>query len=139
MAMKGIDTRRGVERIFWRNVDKLTDGTWLWTGSKNTNHNGVDCEKYEYGEFILEDRLEYPQSPVIATKMAHRISVYLTYGVEVPSDKKTGYEVFPFNGNHLDVNPENLGIRSLVTREEWPAAVFCAASDNGENSERLAA
>lgn len=133
LTQKQIDQRSGTARTFWRNVVKQPDDVWLWTGSKNNNHNTVDCDSYDYGVFeLVTDDTQYDAKPKprIKTKMAHHVSVYLTYGVELSTDRKSGFDVFPANGNHLDVNPDNLWVRSIKTRQELPAAVFCAANDN---------
>lgn len=53
LTQKQIDQRSGHKGTFWKNVFKRSDGKWMWTGSTNTNHNTVDCEKYHYGEFEL--------------------------------------------------------------------------------------
>jgi hypothetical protein len=142
LSQREIDKRSGHEATFWRNVDKREDGRWMWNGQTNNNHNTVDCESYDYGVYELVSRetanLSKPKK-IHKSNMAHRISVYLTYGVEIPSDRKTGFDVFPINGEHLDINPSNLGVRSIATGQEWTAAVFCAANDNYDTSLRDAA
>lgn len=100
------DKRTGNARTFWRNVNKSSgdEGPWIWTGETNTNHNTVDCDKYVYGQFDLAG---------CKSKMAHRISLFLTYGREVPST----HDVFPMVGaDHLNVNPMHLGVREKVSR-----------------------
>lgn len=130
LSQRDIDKRSGHHGTFWKNVDQQGQ-TWLWTGYKNTNHNTVDCDKYEYGEYELVSRetsnLAKP-TRVHKSKMAHRIVLFLTYGRPVPSD----YDVFPVNGNHLDINPDNLSLRDRKTRQEITAASFFdVANDNG--------
>lgn len=137
LTQKQIDQRSGRAETFWRNVRMRDDGAWEWAGYKNNNHNTVDCESYDYGEFELTtDETSNLSRPTrrIRSKMAHHVSVFLTYGTEVPR----GYEVFPRNGDHLDINPQNLWVRSKASREEWPAAIFCAANDNAKNQRAVA-
>lgn len=129
LSQREIDRRSGNAKTFWRNVAKQPDGRHLWTGAINNNHNTVDCESYDYGEFELtteeSSNLAKPKRR-IKSKMVHRVCVFLTYGVEVPP----GFDVFPKNGDHLDVNPDNLWVREKRGRQEWPASEFCAANDN---------
>lgn len=122
-----MDQRRGIPRVFWRNVDKRDDGKWVWTGSKNTNHNTVDCQKYEYGEFVLEASLHKPFGLLCRSHMAHIICLFLTFGRELDT---LAYEVTPANGDHLDINPDNLLVRNKRTREVLPSSVFFATNDN---------
>jgi len=142
LSQREIDKRSGHEGTFWRNVEKQDDGRWMWMGQKNNNHNTVDCESYDYGVYELVSReTAYHAKPkkIHKSNMAHRISVFLTYGVEVPSDRKSGFDVFPLNGEHLDINPSNLGVRSITTGQEWTAAAFCVAKDNNWIEVRAAA
>lgn len=67
--------------------------------------------------------------------MAHRIILFLTYGRPVPSS----HDVFPFNGDHLDINPENLGIRERRTRKEFTAAQFFEVANDNIEAKREAA
>lgn len=139
LSQKEIDQRSGHAATFWKNVWRRSDGKWIWQGRTNTNHNTVDCEKYEYGEYELCSKETSNLAKPVRThksKMAHRIVLFLTYGREVPSS----YDVFPANGDHLDINPNNLWLRDRKTRHEVAADVFFrAANDNGENSARMAA
>lgn len=132
LTQKQIDMRSGHDGTFWKNVTKQADGKWIWTGQKNNNHNTVDCESYDYGVFDLCSRetsnFAKPTS-IHHSKMAHRVSLFLTYGRPVPKQ----YEVFPVNGDHLDVNPDNLGVRDTKTRATMSAAAFFdVANDNGD-------
>lgn len=142
-TQKQIDQSSGTARTFWRNVKKQDDGVWLWISpSKNSNHNTVDCKKYDYGVFTLvTDETQFNAKPTkrIKSDMAHHVAIFLTYGIELSTDRKTGFDVFPANGNHLDVNPDNLMVRDLQTRAEMPAAMFCAANDNQPNPPAAAA
>lgn len=114
-------------RQFWKNVDKREDGKWIWTGAKNTNHNTVDCEKYEYGNFALYDSYR-ATAKALKSEMAHIVILFLTYGRELDTSR---YEVTPINGDHLDINPTNLAVRDKATREVVPASRFFAAvNDN---------
>ena len=56
LTQRQIDKREGHAETFWKNVDKREDGKWIWTGYINKNHNGVDCEQYEYGVFKLSSK-----------------------------------------------------------------------------------
>lgn len=138
LSQREIDRRSGNAKTFWSNVDAGADGKWCWTGVVNNNHNTVDCESYDYGEFELttdeSSNLAKPKRR-IKTKMAHRVAVYLSYGVEVPA----GFDVFPKNGDHLDLNPLNLWVRSKTGRQEWSAAEFCASNDNAQAKVRVVA
>jgi hypothetical protein len=128
--LQNFDKKNGGPREFWRNVDKSAgeNGPWLWVGDTNNNHNTVDCDSYDYGQFNLEGH---------RSKMAHRISLFLTFGCEVPST----HDVFPLIGkNHLDVNPYHLGVRDRKTGTEMSAAEYFAANDNLKQCEaRVAA
>ena len=138
LTQKQIDMRSGHAGTFWKNVHKREDGKWLWTGHKNTNHNTVDCKKYEYGEYELCSRETSNFSKptkIHQSKMAHRIILFLTYGRPVPSS----YEVFPSNGDHLDINPENLWIREKKTGAEVPASEFFAVANDNNSIARMAA
>lgn len=117
----------GTEDDFWSRVDKRDDAQWLWTGRTNTNHNTVDCQRYEYGHFDLDGH---------HSKMAHRIMIYLTYGRELTRD----YEVFAYDDNRLNIHPDNLGIRNVATRAEQRASdFFAAANDNRDSGMKVAA
>ncbi|MBB6299924.1 hypothetical protein [Rhizobium leucaenae] len=138
LTQKQIDMRSGHDGTFWRNVSKQPDGKWIWTGQKNTNHNTVDCEKYFYGEFELvskETSNFAKPTRVHASKMAHRISLFLTYHRPVPA----AYDVFPFNGDHLDINPENLWIREKKTGAEVSAEKFFEVANDNDGLMRVAA
>lgn len=139
LSQREIDRRSGHAGTFWKNVDKRPDGKWIWVGRTNTNHNTVDCQKYHYGEFELVSRETSNLSKPVkihTSKMAHRIILHLTYGRPVPSQ----YEVFPSNGDHLDINPDNLCVRHVRTREEMAASKFFdVANDNTEGGLRVAA
>lgn len=142
LTQRQIDKRSGTAKTFWSNVVKRQDGVWLWTGYTNNNHNTVSCDSYDYGEFeLITDETQYNSKPtrILKSKMAHHVSVFLTYGVEIPTSRKTGYDVFPANANHLDVNPDNLWVRSISTRQELRAAEFCAANDNSSEKAKVAA
>lgn len=138
LTQKQIDMRSGHEGTFWKNVSKNPDGKWIWTGHKNNNHNTVDCQSYDYGEFELCTReTANDRTPKKAhdSKMAHRIGLFLIYGRPVPKQ----YDVFPFNGDHLDINPENLGIREKKTGAEVPAAKFFEVANDNDSGMRVAA
>lgn len=127
LSQREIDKRSGHDGTFWKNVVKHDDKRWEWTGYQNTNHNTVDCQKYHYGEFELCTRQTANTSKpkrLIKTKMAHRIAVYLFYGFEVSSD----YDVFPINGDHLDINPNNLMLRHKKSRKEISPSDFITES-----------
>lgn len=134
-----IDKRSGHEDTFWKNVRKQADGKWIWFGHTNNNHNTVDCESYDYGEFELctrETANDARPKKAHASKMAHRVVLFLTYGRPVPES----CDVFPFNGDHLDINPSNLGVRNKKTRMEVSSAEFFAvANDNSPAEIRNAA
>ena len=138
LTQKQIDMRSGHDGTFWKNVSKQPDGKWIWTGYKNTNHNTVDCEKYHYGEFELCTReTSNLAKPTRAhkSKMAHRIILFLTYGRPIPST----HDVFPFNGDHLDINPDNLGVRDKKTGAEVTADKFFEVANDNGSSVRVAA
>jgi hypothetical protein len=128
--LQNFDKKNGGPREFWHNVDKSAgeSGPWLWTGDTNNNHNTVDCDSYDYGQFNLDGH---------RSKMAHRIVLFLTFGVEVPSS----HDVFPMVGNnHLNINPNHLGVREKRTGLEMSAAEYFAANDNTpRQEERVAA
>lgn len=136
-----IDKRSGHEDTFWKNVRKQPDGKWMWTGLTNNNHNTVDCDSYDYGVFELcsrETANEHKPTKIHESTMAHRISLFLTYRRPVPDPKR--YYVFPLNGDHLDINPENLGIRNIKTGVKLTAAQFFdVANDNIPVQDRKAA
>lgn len=129
-----IDKRSGHEGTFWKNVRKQEDGKWVWTGHTNNNHNTVDCESYDYGVFELcsrETANNYKPKKIHASDMAHRVVLFLTYGRPVPDPKR--FFVFPINGDHLDINPENLGVRDVKTGAKVTSAEFFkVANDNHE-------
>lgn len=138
LTQKQIDMRSGHAGTFWKNIRKQEDGKWVWVGRTNTNHNTVDCEKYHYGEYELVSRETSnfaKPTKVHASKMAHRIILFLTYGRPVPS----AYDVFPFNGDHLDINPDNLGIREKKTGVEVSAAKFFEVANDNDSGMRVAA
>lgn len=128
------DKREGTEYTFWRNVDKRDDGKWIWTGAKNTNHNTVDCQKYEYGNFALYGDWR-TNVKACNSIMAHIVILFLIYGRELDTER---YEVTPLNGDHLDINPDNLAVRNKETRIVVPSAGFFAA-DNDNNGLAVAA
>ncbi|MEZ0212458.1 MAG: hypothetical protein ACAH27_05840 [Xanthobacteraceae bacterium] len=118
ISQKQIDLSEGPARVFWKNVKRQPNGCWLWAGRVNTNHNGTHFKGYAYGEFTLTDSRYIP---IIKTRMAHRIALFLTYGIEVP----TTHDVFPMVcGDHLCVNPEHLGIKERFTSRSMPATEF---------------
>lgn len=123
-----IDKREGTEKTFWKNIQKLPSihgECWIWTGNKNNNHNTVDCEGYDYGEFILTDDRWRPIKGM--TRMAHRLSLYFTFGRAVPD----GLYVFPgVCGNYLCLNPDHLWIRDPGNTVRMPAAEFFAANND---------
>lgn len=138
LSQRQIDQRSGNDGTFWKNVVKCSDGKWIWTGKTNTNHNNVDCQKYEYGEFELctrESATYAKPKKAHASKLAHRVVLFLTYGRPVAS----AYDVFPYNGDHLDINPTNLGVRDRKTRQEWAAAQFFAVANNNDGGMAVAA
>lgn len=119
----------GTKRDFYGLIDRKPDGRMLWRGATTTNHNTVDCEKYEYGDFELVTDVRsniVKPTRLVHTKLVHRIMVYLTFGIEL--DRR--YDVFALNGNRLDITPSNLGIRDTKSRQEWQAHEFFAANSN---------
>lgn len=138
LSQREIDKRSGHEGTFWRNVDKRPDGKWLWTGATNNNHNTVDCQSYDYGVYELVSRetsnLAKP-TKIHDSKMAHRVVLFLTYGRPVPKQ----YDVFPVNGDHLDINPDNLWLRHTKDRAEISSAKFFDVANDNENEVRAAA
>ncbi len=127
--LQALDKKQGVARTFWKNVEQRADGRWMWTGAKNTNHNTVDCQKYEYGNFKLYADYR-TDAKACNSEMAHHVILFLTFGQELDTTK---YEVTPINGDHLDINPDNLAVRNRSTREVTAAAMFfAAANDNHE-------
>lgn len=138
LTQKQIDMRSGHSGTFWKNVIKYPDGKWEWVGRKNTNHNTVDCQKYEYGEYELVSRetSNFSKPKVIhKSKLAHRIVLFLTYGRPVPSD----YEVFHYDNDHLNINPANLGVRHVKTRIEMTAAKFFEVANDNDGGLAVAA
>lgn len=131
--MQALDKKQGEPRVFWKNVEQRADGKWIWTGAKNTNHNTVDCEKYEYGNFALYADYR-AKDKAIKSEMAHHVILFLTYGREIDT---TTHEVTPLNDDHLDINPGNLAVRNKQTRIVVPSAQFFAAMN--DNSEMRAA
>ncbi len=83
---------------FWNLVDK-TEECWNWTGPTSTNHNTMECKKYEYGVFSVNGN---PYS-----KLAHRCAVSIVFGTDLPDD----WDVVPICDNRLCVNTEHLGIK----------------------------
>lgn len=131
LTQREIDQRSGHDGTFWRNVQKRSDGKWMWTGYTNNNHNTVDCASYDYGEFQLVSREtanDAKPEQIHKSRMAHHIVLFLTFCVELDAKR---YEVSSIDGDRLNINPENLIVRDKKTRREWPAAVFFAANDNG--------
>ena len=110
--------RSGTVQAFWDlvNTSGGADACHPWTGSTNTNHNGKECEKYEYGYFECEG---------VETALAHRIVCALTFGREVPRD----YEVSPICGDHLCCNVRHFAIRqqSAPHGSEVPVDEFFAS------------
>lgn len=131
-----IDMREGTEDKFWRNIQKLPSihgECWIWTGHKNSNHNGKDCEKYFYGQFTLTDKNWNPVPGM--TKMAHRLALYFTHGRPVPDD----LDVFPgVCSNHLCINPAHLWIRNKANTFRIAAADFFAGGDDAIEMARAA-
>lgn len=126
--LQALDKKQGIARTFWKNVDRRDDGRWIWTGAKNTNHNTVDCQKYEYGTFALYG--DYRTNvKACKSEMAHIIMLFLTYGQELDT---ANYETTPLNGDHLDINPANLAVRNKTTREVVPASKFFAAANDNQ-------
>lgn len=138
LTQRQIDRRSGHAATFWKNVLKQPDGKWMWLGHTNTNHNTVDCRKYEYGEYELVTRetsnLSRPQK-AHASKLAHRIILFLVYGRELSRQ----YEVFPLFGDYLDINPDHLGVRDVKTRREMPAPEFFEIANDNRSELAVAA
>lgn len=131
-----IDMREGTEKTFWKNVQKLpsTHGEcWIWTGNKNNNHNTVECEGYDYGEFTLTDHAWRPIKGI--TRMAHRLALYLTFGRQVPDDLYVFPEVC---GNRLCMNPAHLWVRNQKNTFRMAAAAFFAGGDDAIEMARAA-
>lgn len=109
---------KGTEAQFWRHIDKRSDTEWIWTGRTNNNHNTADTKNYDYGVFALEG---------CDSELVHRIMIYLTYGRELTRS----FDVFAYDGNRLNVHPDNLGVRNVRSRHEQSAAdYFSVANDN---------
>jgi len=132
LTQRQIDMRSGHEGTFWKNVVKHDNGRWEWIGFTNNNHNTVDCDSYDYGVFELcsrETANDHKPKKIHASSMAHRVVLFLTYGRPVPSPNR--FYVFPYNGDHLDINPANLGVRDIKTGTKVTAAEFFeVANDN---------
>lgn len=126
VTKKQVRGKKGTKAEFWRYVDKRSDTEWIWTGRVNNNHNTVDTANYDYGVFSLEG---------CDSELAHRIMVYLTYGRELTR----AYEVFHFDGNHLNIHPNNLGVRNVKTRHEQSAAEFFAVANDNAPAKQVAA
>lgn len=138
LTQKQIDKRSGHAGTFWKNVVKHANGKWEWTGRTTTNHNTVDCQKYHYGEFELCTRESALRSKPIkahTSKLAHRIILFLTYGRPVPAD----CEVFHYDNDHLNINPNNLGVRDTNTRVEMTAAKFFEVANDNDGGLAVAA
>lgn len=108
---------KGSETQFWRHIDKRSDTEWIWTGRTNNNHNTVDTESYDYGVFALGGH---------DTELVHRIMVEKVSGRKLSRT----FDVFHFDGNHLNIHPDNLGVRNVHTRQEYPASMYAAVNDN---------
>lgn len=98
-------------RAFWDRVDTSggIDACHPWTGHVNST-----WAKYDVGEF---------KHPAFVTKLAHRVAIALTYGIEPPADTNA------LCGNHLCCNPNHWalwveGRHKMATCQEF----FCEAA-----------
>jgi hypothetical protein len=137
-TQREIDQSAGCSETFKRNIIKRSSDEWVWTGYTNNNHNDrkddPDAETYDYGEFSLcsyENRCMAKPPLIHRSRMAHRIVLFLEYGIPVPKE----YDVFPCDGNHLNIAPRNLGIRHRKTRCEWKAENFYSEIGTQEAAE----
>lgn len=138
LTQKQIDQRSGHSGTFWKNVIRWPNGRWEWVGQTNNNHNTVDCESYNYGVFDLVSRetsnFAKPAS-IHKSKLAHRIILFLTYGRPVPD----GCDVFHYDNDHLNINPDNLGVRNKATGVEMSAAKFFEVANDNVGERAVAA
>ena len=119
--------RSGTVQAFWDLVDTSggADACHPWTGPTNTNHNGKDCEKYDYGYFECEG---------VESALAHRVVCALTFGRDLPRD----YEVSPICDDHLCCNVKHYSIRQQSDPHDSGVPVAEFFAHGGKNASLVA-